>query len=305
MPLSPWTQRLAHACLWGLIGVSALGGVAGLVRAPDTAAPVERTVSSNSTAPASVAGFAEFAVRSWLVHTESSDSLLESLYATDPGPAHTDQAIVGYTSAVASRLVETRYWAVTVAAHVDEPADGAATVPWFFEVGIVEDGAGAFMAVGTPALLPAPRVAVDPPTPLVSTLRRPDPRDPIATTVRGFLQAMLAGGGDVSRYAAPDVTLTAISPAPFLAFELTGEASQTLPSGEVRFRAEVRGTSTADDTWTVAYELVLAERGGRWEVRSVSGAPTLGSPPPSTTTTATTSPSVATTATTVASEPGA
>ena len=307
VPLRPWTRRLAHVGLWGLISIAAIGGVAGLIRAP-ASAPRSGSVAEIAIVPAPVVGFAEVAVRAWLTANPDSVALLDTLFAVRPEPAVASAAApdVGDVTTVAAHLVEPRYWAVTVAARVGEPASERPSTLWFFEVGVMEDGAGALAVAGTPALVPAARVVADPRQPVVSTLRRPDPRDPIATTVEGFLAALLTGGGDVTRYLAPDVTVAAVSPAPFRAVELSALASTRSPSNEVLVRAEARGITSQDGTWTLSYELVLAERGGRWEVRSVAGAPTLG---PATagavTATTPTSLNVATTATSLAVEPGA
>jgi len=307
LPLRPWSRRLVLAGLWGLIGTAAVGGVVGIVRPSQSSVPLSAGTEA-PVVPAPVIGFAELAVRAWITASPGSDLLLDALFSTGSEPAHNsaDPIVVSDITAVAAQPVEERYWAVTVAARVVEQPDEQGSALWFLEVGVVEDDAGALAAVGTPALVPAPRVAVDPRRPVVLTLHRPDPGDPMAVTLNGFFSALLADGGDVSRYLAPGFDVAAVTPPPFLAVELSALATAPHAEGEARVRAEVRGTTTSADAWTVAYELVLVERDGRWEVRSLTGAPALGTPT-STAETATTSasPTVATTAASIGIEPGA
>jgi hypothetical protein len=78
--------------------------------------------------------------------------------------------------------------------------------------------------------------------------------------------------------------------------------------GEARVRVAARATSAAGVPRTVSYELGLAQRAGRWEVTSLSGAPTIDADetvPAPTTTSATTVPADPTTTVPIVSEPGA
>jgi Conjugative transposon protein TcpC len=209
---------------------------------------------------------------------------------------------------------------VTVAAPVDEWAEGAwqSAGTWYLEVGVARTGEG-LVAVSEPAIVPAPAEPRDAPDVEGGGLSSPSQDDEdMATTVEGFLRALMAGNGDVSRYLAPGVEILPVTPAPFSDVSLRQWAITDTGEGQVRVRLSARATSAAGVPRTVSYELGLAERAGRWEVTSLSGAPTIEAEeaddtddPPATTTTsapATTAsdaePAVTTTVS-VVSEPGA
>jgi hypothetical protein len=114
----------------------------------------------------------------------------------------------------------------------------------------------------------------------------------------------------VSRYLAPGVEIAPVTPAPFQQVSLQRWSVTELSDTEVRIRLTARGTSAGGVPRTVAYELGLKERAGRWEVRSLSGAPTLdddsdGGPTESTESTTTTEPPSSTTTVSISSSPGA
>jgi len=303
LPLRPWTQRAARLGLWGLVGVAATGGLAGLVRpaTPEAASTAVRA----SGVPAAVTGFAEHALRRWLTDTSDGAANLDatSLQSPDiPRAADGAQQLVSVT-AISARQLDADYWAVTLAVELDspDPAIGTRRDVWYFELGVLQAGGG-FIAAGQPGIVPAPR-ATDVPY-SSAALRTPEPNDEITTSLDGFFQALLAGGGDVSRYLAPSTEISAVSPPPFVESAVTGLSVNELAAGSARARVEVEGTTAEGGDWTVAYEVLLALRGGRWEVTALSGAPTLAERDEPGRMTTTTSPP-RTTSSTVASEPGA
>lgn len=303
LPLRTWTQRAARLGLWGLIGVAATGGIAGLVRpaAPEAAS----TAVQASGVPAAVTGFAEHALRRWLTATPDGAANLEATYLQSPDiPRAADgaQQVVSVT-AVSVRQVDAEYWAVTLAVELDspDPATGTRRDVWYFELGVLQAG-GSYIAAGPPAIVPAPRATDVPPSP--AALPTPEPNDEITASLDGFFRALLAGGGDVSRYLAPGTEISAVSPPPFVESAVTGQSVSELAAGRARARVEVEATTAQGSDWTVAYEVLLALRGGRWEVTALSGAPSLAERDEPGRMTTTTSPP-RTTSSTVASEPGA
>ena len=303
LPLRPWTQRTARLGLWGLVGVAAAGGLAGLVRpATPEAAP---TVAQASGVPAAATGFAEHALRRWLTATPDGAANLEATYLQSPDiPRATDGAQrVGSVTPISARQVDDGYWAVTLAAELEspDPATGTRRDVWYFELGVLQAG-GSFIAAGPPAIVSAPRATDVQRSP--AALSTPEPNDEITASLDGFFRALLAGRGDVSRYLAPGTEISAVSPPPFVESAVTGQSVSELAAGGARARVEVEGTTAEGGDWTVAYEVLLTRRGGRWEVTALSGAPTLVERDEPGRMTTTTSPP-RTTSSTVASAPGA
>jgi hypothetical protein len=318
----PNAQVAARAGLWALVALGAIGGLFGLLRpTTQTVAPSE-DAGQSATTPPEVAGFAEVAVTTWLqADADGAEAQLDPLFAVDP-PANTGDVgrrrVTGDATTIATREVSDDYWAVTVAAPVDEWAEGAwqPAGTWYLEVGVARTGEG-LVAISEPAIVSAPAEPRDAPDPEGGGLSAPSQDDEdMATTVEGFLRALLAGNGDVSRYLAPGVEVLPVTPAPFGEVSLQRWAITDTGEGQVRVRLSARATSAAGVARTVSYELGLAERSGRWEVTSLSGAPAIesddsesSSAPASTgSTTATTSPTTAPsdqTTVSIASAPGA
>lgn len=315
IPARPQAQVAARIGLWSLVALGAIGGLVGLLR--PAAEPTGGTTgdSGPATVPAEMSGYAELAVTTWVEASgDEDDAAVESMFASNPSTAAGDSGRrrVGATHTVGARPVGDGddYWAVTVAARVDEMGGDRrwrSAGTWYVEIGVVRED-GALVAVGEPALVPAPAKPADEPRPEGGGLGVPSGDDEeMATTVEGFLSALVAGDGDVSRYLAPDVDIAPVTPAPFEQVALQRWSVTELSDTEVRIRLTARGTSARGVPRTVSYELGLKERAGRWEVTSLSGAPTLDqedeaeADDPTTTTTEPAS----TTSESIASSPGA
>lgn len=284
----PWAARATRVGLWVLVVVGALGGLVGAIR--PTPAVVESTARQQLAAPDGIEGVAEIATRRWLTGE----------LGVDRTPATGPTLAVEATEAIAMREIAADYWAVTVAAVVDTPTTATAAL-WYLEVGVTRTDHG-LRPVGVPAVVPGP----SDPTPLPgapTSLSSPAQDDPRAVTAEAFLRALLTGAGDPVRYAAPDSAIAPIADPPFVA--VTVERTAVLESDPTRtvLRVTVNAATSDDIELQTAYELVLAERDGRWEIKALSGAPTLprDHPPASTTTTSTLPPA----STTPAASPGA
>lgn len=289
-PVRPIVQLAARVGLWTAVGFGCLGGVLGMVRPPtqDVRAIVEQS-GEDATLPAPVAGTAELIVQEWLTATDGDAERLDHLFIRPPSlvSATSGDLSVSRVVTVAGERRDEGYWAVTVAADVTEtvavdPDTGEAETAesvWYVELAIVGDVAGGLAALTTPAVVPAPPEAR---TGWRPSTRRPTTAgdEPLATTVEGFLGALLAGGGDPSRYLAPGREVAAISPAPFETVELLEMAVDDLGDGELRALATVAATTPGGTSTHLGYELVLVERSDRWEVTRFAGAPTILVAPP-------------------------
>ncbi|MDE0805423.1 MAG: conjugal transfer protein [Acidimicrobiales bacterium] len=256
-------------------------------------------------APAVVLGSAEWAVRVALTASdqESAGSALAS-------PAMRSRTVSGSVrvlsaSSVAAEQVGEDYWRVTVA--VELMLGSTDVVRWFFEIGVVETPGGAF-AVSDPGLVAAPpspkgRVEV-----AAGTLRSPDLSDPATDTVSSFLTALLTGDQAVGRWTAPGFeTGPAVAIGAFDDIRVDRVSIDEADDGSRRVRAEITAMSPDDVALVLTYEVVIVSRGGRWEVTSVSGAPSIASfdtgsaetpspPTPTSTSTSTTAPAASPTA---------
>jgi len=311
VPVRPSAQLAARVGLWSLVVVGFVGGVAGLLRSSQ-AAPVRVQDTENQRAIASpdVAGFAEFAVGEWLEVDDETASRVAALFVEAPRAPGFDGTTrqVRRLAAVRTRRIDASYWAVTVAAEVVEQSRETGELPatpWYVEIGVVLGPEGTLAAAGTPAIV-AP-----PPTKLRGVAVEDSWRqvggmdDPVATTVQGFLTGLLTGTGDVSRYLAPGVVLAPANPAPFVGVQVEHVGVRDIDEAvALRVRVAAIGTTPAGGLQASGYELTMAQRAGRWEIRAMTGAPTLRAsdeaPAPSTT-----APEQHTTSTPPAAVPGA
>ena len=187
------------------------------------------------------------------------------------------------TATVAAEDLGEGYWSITVAAEVlvavveeaassqDEP--GAAGYrrhgTHYYRVGVlVADDR--YVATSLPGEVPAPALAEAPKLAGLG-LQRPKPDDPIATAVRQFLAAYLAGQGEIERYITPGAPVQAVQPAPFAGVEVTrlAQVEPTDPKAPTVVRAETAASTAAGAVQVLHYALELSERQGRWEVRQV------------------------------------
>lgn len=270
---SPLATRASRVALWALVGLGAGGGLLGATSsAPSSPSPAPATPASD--APAAVGGVAEIAVRRWL-DTGGNASLSGdrgSIETGRDGKSRSRLEVLS-TAAVASRRIDVGYWAVTVAADLRQSAAPALDAEmWFFEVGVLhgEDGT---VAVGTPAVVP--QESPPPSSPAGPALGLPRPGDPLAATAESFLRALLASSGEVGRYLAPGTPIPPVNPPPFAAVEVERTAPVETSPDRTILRVEALATTAHGTDLRLVYELTLEERGGRWEVRHLSGAPTL------------------------------
>lgn len=305
MPVRPAQQLLVRVGLWSLVGLGGVGGLVGLLAGSPPSQPAPAAPAIEPGVPVDVAGFAVLAVDAWLGAGPDHEDALAELYAVEPELPDEARHRASSVSVVGGQARGSGYWAVTVAAwEVEELTPNGEWRPvgtWFLEVGVVADDSGGLRAVSEPAMVPGPsgpepRLEDD----VVSAPRGDEAL--LVSTVEGFLAAAFAGDGDLARYVAPGVDYRPVVPPPFIQVRVSEIGVNEPEEGDgVRVRAIVAATTTGGAERSLSYELVLAERAGRWEVTSVTGAPTLrpdrerdGSRSPGVTPPAVTSTSVAT-----------
>jgi hypothetical protein len=286
----PLAQLATRVGLWSAVALGALGGVVGLVRPPvhPADAVADGGGVDHGSVPAPVAGTAELVVETWLTAGEEDEEALAALFLDPPSRDEIHQVALSIEglATVAGEQRAAGYWAVTVAADVmeevavegetpeDEPTIEQLRATWYMEVAIVGDVDGRLLALTAPAVVPAPdgavadwRASVEAPREAGDGL--------LAETVEGFLGALLADGGDPSRYLAPGGEIEAMTPAPFIAVELVAMTAEDYEDGQTRVLAEIVATTPGGTRTRLTYELMLGEWADRWEITRFSGAPSV------------------------------
>ncbi|MGW3631861.1 conjugal transfer protein [Streptomyces sp. NPDC005122] len=266
--------RLSRLVAWTAIaagplalGIAATSGPTTVQAAVPKAVPVRPTAQSSDPA-----GFAQLFVDAWLRSRADDPASAQAQLAQSmapevelPDPVEGAQSRPASVTAVRSAHLAGSSWSVTVAAQY---ADGRLRN---YAVPVVVDGAGgAFTVSGAPGVVAGPVRATVPRSPY----RVAVPEGDLSSSAGEFLSAYLAGAGEVDRYLAPGVRLSAVTPAPFArvavqqvrAIEEAAATGQVAADGtavHVLVQVEARDE---DGRWPLAYELALTARSGRWEV---------------------------------------
>ncbi|MFF1359616.1 conjugal transfer protein [Streptomyces sp. NPDC058297] len=296
-------RRLAWALL---ISGPLLGGWA-IVSQPAAdahPAPVVQSSSGDTTGPG---GFAEMYVAAFLRAGEGSQGELTAFYprAEDLELGGKPDAVqVGQIAAVRVKEVAPgRYWSVTVAARVLEPAaknmanSTTSEQPLirmrFFQVPVEADrDGGPLAALALPAEISAPtgsapkaELAYGAPLPAQAS-------DPAVATLTEFFAAYLSGSGELGRYISPGTRLSSVRPAPYRSATVTqvaventfqdsdGDGRIGAPAGRERLRLVVNVQAARPDgiARPLSYALTLAGRDGRWEVAALDATPQITLP---------------------------
>ncbi|MFD7879039.1 conjugal transfer protein, partial [Streptomyces sp. NPDC059766] len=185
-----------------------------------------------------------------------------------PSPAAGAHSSPQSVTAVRSAQRGDSAWSVTVAAQY---ADGSVR---YYSVPVATDRAGAsFTVTGAPGVVAGPARAEVAKSPYGVSVSAGD----LSSAVGEFLAAYLTGTGEVSRYLAPGVQMSAVVPAPYTAvlveqvsaLEEAAAAGQVPADGtKVRVLASVEARD-ASGRWPLAYELTLKARSGRWEIAAL------------------------------------
>lgn len=247
-------------------------------------------------APAAISGLAvveqeeqlrasEFAVRAvsvWLGASRGQEALVRGLMPSVTGQM-LPQIGLQVTNPMVAACVDAGdgIWSVTVAATV---TDSRMTARRFFALP-VQVGDQTVSAVSLPREVPSTQLAAAAPESDYPTPVRPD--SALVRTASEFLLAYLAGKGDVARLAAPQSSIRAVLPAPFVTVQVSGVAAhseipEAAPEGaQLEVLVTASGQVNEQQFLTVQYPLTLAVRAGRWEVTQVRNSPLIASKQPS------------------------
>ncbi|MFE2823534.1 conjugal transfer protein [Streptomyces sp. NPDC059271] len=274
--------HLTRSAAWTAIAAGPIGLCIAVTTGPTTvqAAPAQAAPERPAAQSTDPAGFAQLFVDAWLRSstddaTTAQARLAQSL-APDvelPDPAEGAQPRLESVTAVRSAHRSGDVWSVTVAAQYADGRLRNYAVP----VVAVRAG-GAFTVTGSPATVAGPARAEAPRSPY----RVAVPEGDLSSSVGEFLSAYLAGAGEVDRYLAPGVALSAVAPAPYervtvqqvRAREEAAAADKAVDRTTVHVLAQVEAHDR-DGLWPLAYELALTARSGRWEVTGLESGSSL------------------------------
>ncbi|MGW3313713.1 conjugal transfer protein [Streptomyces sp. NPDC001073] len=269
--------RLSRLAVWTVIAAGPIALAVAIASTPTTvaAATTAKPASVRTVAAAEPGGYAQVFVSAWLRSSAddatSAQARLAHSLAPDvelPDPAAGAQPAPQSVTAVRSAQRSGGAWSVTVAAQYP---DGSAR---YYAVPVAVGGAGAsFTVTGAPGVVAGPARADAAKSPYGVSV----PDGALTSALAEFLTAYLTGGGEVDRYLAPGVNLSAVSPAPYAsvsvqqisAVEQAAAAEQAPADGTtVRVLVQVEARDTGG-RWPLAYELTLRARSGRWEVAAL------------------------------------
>ncbi|MPY30132.1 conjugal transfer protein [Streptomyces adustus] len=273
--------RLSRVAVWTLIAAGPIALCVAVASTPTTlaAAPAAKPTAVRTATSAAPGGYAQVFVGAWLRSNANNETTAQARLAQSmapdvelPAPAAGAQSAPQYVTAVRSAQRADGAWSVTVAAQY---AGGSVR---YYAVPVASDSTGSsFTVTGAPCVVAGPDRAEVAKSSYSVTVSEGD----LSSAVGQFLAAYLTGAGEVDRYLAPGVKLTAVSPAPYTAVavqqvsavEEAAAAGQLPADGtKVRVLAAVEARD-ATGRWPLAYELDLKARSGRWEVAALeSGA---------------------------------
>lgn len=175
-----------------------------------------------------------------------------------------------------SRSVEV--WSVTVSVRLGKEGSGAISERQHYRVSLAIV-AGRLRVLSLPGVVQAPRhggdlaLAYDTPCGTAS---------PLAQVASGFIAALTAGSGDVSRYVTEESGITAVQPVPFTAVDNISVAADRADCGSAGESARVLVTFTPQSGGSaspaLAYPLTMVRSAGQWQVRAVDPVPALARP---------------------------
>lgn len=241
----------------------------------EAAAATTATAVRTTPTAADPGGYAQVFVGAWLRSSADDETSAQARLAQSlapdvdlPDPVSSAQAKPESVVAVRTAQRADDAWSVTVAAQY---ADGTVR---YYAVPLVSDSTGgSFTVTGAPGVVAGPGRATVPASPYRVTVSDGD----LTSALTEFFAAYLTGAGEVSRYLAPGVNLSAVSPAPYTAATVQqvsaveqAAADEQVPADgtKVHILAQVDAADTGR-RWPLAYELTLRARSRRWEVAAL------------------------------------
>lgn len=302
---------------WGaLLALALLAGPAALVWTLLRPEPAAVSAAAGASSSAETAASSERAielVETWLRADSDDKQLLASLTNAPVGSLPQEGLTIRDSSVAQVEQADDGVWSVTVGVDVAEPAPGSTppadgdaeadqeaevALVWvrrYFQVPVLVERTDtewsgtelAVTALALPSPVPGPAAAADPPD--LDYSETISPTSEPGESVAGFLSAMVAGSGEITRYLRPGTSIPAISPAPYAAVTVTGirgshEIAESPADGDgTHALTTVELTRLDGDKTTAQYVLTLRARDGRWEVAGVAPAVRIDTTPTSTT----------------------
>lgn len=293
---------------WGaLLALALLAGPAALVWTalrPEAAPVAAATGTASSAQEAAATERAVELVETWLRADSDDQQLLASLTSARAGSLPQEGLTIRDASVAQVEAAEDDVWSVTVGVDVAEPAPGSAPAPapsggtgkadetaevplvWvrrYFQVPVLAQRTDtqysgpelAVAALALPAPVPGPAAAEPPGLDYPETI---SPTSAAGQSAAGFLAAMIAGDGEITRYLRPGTSISAITPAPYAAVAVTDikgshEVTEDPADGDGTHALITAELTRLDGNKTTAqYVLTLVARDGRWEVAGVEPA---------------------------------
>ncbi|PUB28771.1 conjugative transposon protein TcpC [Promicromonospora sp. AC04] len=301
-----WSNGPALATkAWGaVLALALLAGPAALVWTalrPEPAPVAAATGAASTTETAAASERAVELVETWLRADSNDQQLIASLTNAPVGSLPQEGLTIRDSSVAQVEPAEDGVWSVTVGVDVAEPAPGSTPAPsgqakgeeaeialvWvrrYFQVPVLVDRTDtkwsgpdlAVTALALPAPVPGPAADAEPPD-----LDYPETISPTSAagqSVAGFLAAMVAGDGEITRYLRPGTSVSAVTPAPYSAVAVTGikgshEVTEDPADGDgTHALTTVELTRLDGQKTTAQYVLTLVARDGRWEVAGLEPA---------------------------------
>ncbi|MGW7243870.1 conjugal transfer protein [Streptomyces sp. NPDC054804] len=279
--------RLSRVAVWTVIAAGPIALCVAVASTPTTvqAATPDKPTAVRSTAagnPSGPGGYAQLFLSAWLRSSAGDETSAQARLAHSMAPdvdlpeaAADAQSAPQSVTAVRSAQRNAGAWSVTVAAQY---ADGSVR---YYAVPVAADRSGTSFAVaGAPSVVAGPARAQVPTSPYRVSV----PDGDLSSALGEFLAAYLTGAGEVDRYLAPGVSLTAVSPAPYTAVSVEqvlaveeAAAAEKVPADGTKVRVLVRvEAQDAGGRWPLAYELTLKARSARWELAALESGTAQG-----------------------------
>lgn len=293
-------QAMATKSLkWGLLGGLACGPVAVAmlltgIGVPTSAPPTQTVAQVDSGAEARAAEVARQLVVLWAQGSRGQEPVLETL--VDVSEQLPDQALFKTSDPAIANISEedpknftkgkpkpgVHAYSVTVSVWAKPLADeSAAAERRFFMVPVFVDEESSARAVALPSPVTGPQTELDS---NLNYTAQADKNHPMVASATAFLNAMVAGQGDLSRYTAPGAEISAISPPLGTSVEIsTARANDQLPQSttavtdgqtfHLLLAVKIGNGGNNREALPAEYALTMKSRAGRWEVAALDPVP--------------------------------
>ncbi|MFE3261059.1 conjugal transfer protein [Nocardia sp. NPDC059091] len=187
-----------------------------------------------------------------------------------------DPTVVYATRSVSNGDIDV--WTVTVSVRVAKRPGSTDDARQFYRVAVSVVG-GRLRALSLPAVVEPPAHGSDLVLDYATSCTQ---GTPLAEVAGGFLQAMLTGSGDITRYVTTDSGISALRPAPFTTVETAAVSADDSGCGATTDRARVLATVNLKTDGGAApaltYPLTMVREAGQWQVQAMDPVPALRSP---------------------------